>query len=422
MRHAERLMVCASRVVTCSEAFAGSQNPLGVIEQGAVLVENGKVVDVGPYPQLAATNTPVVGNVQQGVITPGLIDAHTHLVWAGSRHDEYILRMQGAGYEAIAAAGGGIVASMRSVRAASLEELAQNLTRRLRRMAALGVTTCEIKSGYGLSEQSERKQLEAIRAVASDNSLPAVVPTYLALHALAPEDRPNRAAWVDEVVERSVPAVARDRLARFVDAYIDRNAFSVQEAEKLFSAARRVGLGIRAHVGQFADIGGASLAASMGAASVDHVENVSEAALSELAAASTVVVLLPLASFTLRQQPPPIAAMRKAGVRLAVASDANPGTAPTESLPLALAFALHTYGLTPEECLLGATRYAALSLQIEREVGSLDPGKSADIVLWDLDHEHAILQPWGSPMTRWVSRSGRVLFDADERCEHAARC
>ncbi len=414
MSPADRFLLCASRVVTCSEGPATSSNPLGVIEYGAVLVDHGRVAEAGPRERVVANapDVPILLDAADGVLTPGLIDAHTHLAWDGSRHDEYVLRMQGAGYEAIAAAGGGIVASMRSVRNASRETLESNLRRRLRRMASLGVTTCEVKSGYGLSLESERKQLEAIAAVADVPSLPAVVPTFLALHAVPPEGKVDRDAWVEGVIRESLAAIAAANLARFVDAYIDRNAFTTQEAERLFVAAERLGLGIRAHVGQFADVGGASLAASMGAASVDHMEHVSDVALAELAAAGTCIVLLPTASFTLRQEPPPIPSMRHAGLRLVVASDANPGTAPTESLPLALALALHTYGLTPEECILGATRHAAASLGLDGDRGSLAPGKSADVVLWDLPHEHAILQPWGAPMTRWVMRAGRVLYDA----------
>jgi len=414
MHPADRFLLCAARVVTCAQALAAPDNPLGVIEAGAVLVDHGRIAEVGPRARILANapDMPILLDATEGVLTPGLIDAHTHLAWDGSRHDEYVLRMQGAGYEAIAAAGGGIVASMRSVRSASREMLEANLRRRLRRMASLGVTTCEVKSGYGLSLESERKQLEAVAGVANDPSLPAVVPTFLALHAIPPEGKADRDAWIEGVVRESLPAIAGANLARFVDAYIDRNAFTTQEAQRLFLAAKHMGLGIRAHVGQFADVGGASLAASMGAACVDHVEHVSEVALAKLAAAGTCVVLLPTASFTLRQEPPPIASMRRAGLRLVVASDANPGTAPTESLPLALAFALHTYGLRPEECILGATRHAAASLGLEGERGSLAPGKSADVVVWDLPHEHAILQPWGVPMTRLVVREGRVLHDA----------
>lgn len=409
-----RFVVFSSRLVTCDPERSSAGNPLGVIVDGALLVEDGRIAAVGTRDEVAllAGGATVLADDRGHVTTPGLIDAHTHLAWVGSRHDEYVLRMQGAGYEAIAAAGGGIVSSMRAVRSAEKRELVEHLTARLARMASLGTTTCEIKSGYGLDLASERKQLQAIHEVASAPRLPRVIPTWLALHALPPEGREDRAAWTKAVAERWTDEIASDGIATFVDAYIDRNAFSVDEARPVFERAVQRGMGVRAHIGQFADVGGAELAAQVGAASVDHVENISEPGLAALAMAGTRAVLLPVASFTLRQAPPPIAAMRRAGVPIVVASDANPGTAPTESLPLALAFALHTYGLTPQECILGATREAAMSVGLGDTCGRLAPGFSADFVLWDLPHEHALLQPWGSPMTRKVVARGELLFDA----------
>ncbi len=410
----DRYLVLCSRVVTCDPACSSPDNRLGVLHDAGVLVEADRIAAVGSRAQLLAQarDARVLDDSAGRVMTPGLVDAHTHLAWAGSRHDEYVLRMQGAGYEAIAAAGGGIVSSMRAVRAASQWALTAAMRSRLRRMASLGVTTCEIKSGYGLDLPSERKQLRAIAEAASDTGLPRVIPTWLALHALPPEGQDDRAAWVRRVAERWVDEIAGDGLAKYVDAYIDRSAFSVEEAKPVFERARAARLGVRAHIGQFADVGGAELAASVGAASVDHLEHVAASGLEALAKSGTRAVLLPVASFTLRQAPPPIQAMRDAGVPIVVASDANPGTAPTESLALALAFALHTYGLTPEECLLGATREAAASLGLEGTCGRLAAGLSADFVVWDLPHERAILQPWGSPMTHRVVGRGRLLHSA----------
>jgi imidazolonepropionase len=337
------------------------------------------------------------------------VDAHTHAVWAGSRHDEYAMRMAGESYEAIAAAGGGIVSTMNAVRAAREEELVGLGAARLRRMAALGTTTCEIKSGYGLDLANELKQLQAIDVLGRDRTLPRVIPTYLALHALPPEAKDRRKQWVEEVARVWVPAVAERGLARYVDAYIDRNAFSVEEARLVFAKAHELGLGVRSHVGQFADVGGAELAADGGAASVDHLEHVSHDALVKLAASGTRAVLLPIASYTLRQQPPPIAAIRASGVRMVIATDSNPGTAPTESLPLALALAVREYGLTPEEALVAATREAAQSLGLGDSCGRLSAGLDADFVVWDLPHERALLQPWGSGVTKLVVSRGRLL-------------
>jgi len=223
-----------------------------------------------------------------------------------------------------------------------------------------------------------------------------------------PPGETDRSAFAARVA-REVPEVARERLARFVDAYVDAEAFTVEQARIVGSAARAAGLGLRLHVGQFADVGGAELAASLGAASADHLEHVSDAGIKALARARVAAVLLPIASFTLGQAPPPVSRLRDAGVPLVVASDANPGTAPTESLPLALALAVRIYGLSPDEAILGATRHAAGSLDLP-DRGVLRAGARADLVVWDLPHEHAIVQPWGVRKTRFVLVEGRVLF------------
>jgi imidazolonepropionase len=310
--------------------------------------------------------------------------------------------MAGGDYRDIAAAGGGIVSTHRAVAAATEDELTDALSARLRRMAALGVTTVEVKSGYGLLPEHELKQLAAIARASAEDRVPAVVSTFLALHALPPGA--ERTSFVATVARDLVPRVAREGLARFVDAYVDANAFTVNEAREVCEAALASGLGVRLHVGQFADVGGAELAAALGAASVDHVEHVSPAGIEALARAGVAAVLLPVASFTLAQAPPPVRALMAAGVPLVVASDANPGTAPTESLPLALALAVRAYGMTPDEALVAATHHAALSLGLA-DRGVLREGARADLAVWDLPHEHAIVQPWG------VSKTYAVLVD-----------
>ena len=275
-------------------------------------------------------------------------------------------------------------------------------------MGSLGVTTVEVKSGYGLAGVHERKQLAAIARAAANRDVPDVVPTLLALHACLPA-KPIARAFVARVARELVPEVARERLARFVDAYVDAGAFTAEQARVVCDAARAAGLGVRLHVGQFADVGGAELAASLGAASADHLEHVSAAGIDALARAHVAAVLLPVASFTLGQAPPPVARLRDAGVALVVASDANPGTAPTESLPLAMALAVRTYGLSPDEAILGATRNAAAALDLA-DRGILRAGARADLTVWDLPHEHAIVQPWGVRKTRVVLVEGRALL------------
>jgi imidazolonepropionase len=298
---------------------------------------------------------------------------------------------------------------MRAVRAARPESLTAELIARLGRMARCGVTTVEAKSGYGLDLASERKQLEALRVARERADLPRVIPTYLALHALPPEAEGDRDRYARRALEEDLPVIAAAGLARFVDAYVDRSAFSVEQARPLARRARELGLGVRLHVGQFADVGGAQLAAEVGAASADHLEQVGEEAASALAAAGVRAVLLPVASFTLAQAPPPIDLLRRAGVVMVVASDANPGTAPTESLPLAIALAVRLYGLTLAEALLGATREAALSLGLD-DVGVLRTSARADVVVWDLPHEAALAQPHGTPRAEVVLRDGAPLF------------
>ncbi len=405
-----RLIIAAGRLVSCDPARATALDPLGVIEEGAISIEDGRIVEVGTRDALfrgAPPGAVFVDRAEQ-LVSPGLVDAHTHAPFAGSRHGEYALRMAGAGYEEIARAGGGIISSMRAVRACSREALARILVARLQRMAALGVTTVEAKSGYGLNLASETKQLEAIAEAGARSDLPRLVPTYLALHALDPDAGIDRAALAARVVATDLPSIAAAGLARFVDAYVDRSAFSVAEARTVLVRARELGLGVRVHVGQFADVGGAELAGELGASSADHLEHVGPAGIAALSAAKVRAVLLPVASFTLGQAPPPVAALRAAGVGLVVASDANPGTAPTESLPLALAFAARLYGLSVAETVLGATREAAQSLGLD-DVGVLRPGARADVVLWDLPHEAALLQPHGVSRASMVWRDGARL-------------
>ncbi|MCL2448975.1 MAG: imidazolonepropionase [Polyangiaceae bacterium] len=394
-----RFGYAAVRVVTCDPERPGA---LGVVENGVVGVDGGRIVFVGPRENAPSDATIV--DLGDRVITPGLVDAHTHACWVGSRHTEYAMRLAGSDYRDIAEAGGGIVSTHRAVASATEGDLAGALTARLRRMASLGVTTVEVKSGYGLHPDDELKQLAAIARSASDDGVPAVVPTLLALHALPAGA--DRSAYVARVAGDLVPAVARDKLARFVDAYVDAHAFTADEARIVCDAARAAGLGVRLHAGQFADVGGAELAASVGAASIDHVEHVSAGGIRVLAGAGVTAILLPIASFTLAQAPPPVASLRQAGVAMAVASDANPGTAPSESLPLAMALAVRAYGLTPDEAILGATRVAAASLGLTCR-GILRVGLRADLAIWELPHEHAIVQPWGVAKTSAVFVEGR---------------
>lgn len=419
----------ADRLVTCDPARATASDALGVVEDGLVAWRGERITYAGPFDPREVPEGAIVERAD--VVTPGLIDSHTHAAFVGSRHAEYALKIAGASYEAIANAGGGIVSTMRAVRRASLAEITAALAARLDRMAALGVTTVEVKTGYGLDIASEQKLLEAIGACAPSSvdavgrpsspgpTGPDVVPTYLALHALPPEASGDRDGYARAVAERDVSEIAAMRIARFVDAYIDRSAFSVDQARPALERARALGLGVRVHVGQFADVGGAELAASVGARSADHLERVSDAGIAALAQAAVRATLLPVATFTLRDEPPPIERLRAGGVSLVVASDSNPGTAPTESLPLAMSFAARFYGLSLAEVLLGVTREAALSLDLP-DRGVLRKGLRADVTAWDLPHEGALLQPWGAPRTTRVVSNGITIVSASRQRESSA--
>jgi imidazolonepropionase len=392
----------AARIVTCDPM---GPDRLGCIEDGVVAFDGATLTFVGR----SADAPPGLAPVDLGarVVTPGLVDAHTHACWVGSRHAEYAARMAGADYRTIANAGGGILSTFREVAAAPVDVLASALVDRLRRMAALGVTTVEVKSGYGLEPSHELKQLAAIRAASRAARVPDVVPTLLALHAL-PGATVDRSEYVSRVITDVVPEVARHALARFVDAYVDAGAFTADEARAVGLAAKAAGLGVRLHVGQFADVGGAEVAADLGAASADHLEALSPEGAEALARAGTSAILLPVASFTLGQRPPPVDLLRASGIPLVVASDANPGTAPTESLPLAIGLAVRLYGLRPDEALVGATAKAAQSLGLS-DRGVLRRGLRADLVAWDLPHEHAIVQPWGVAKTHMVISGGNEV-------------
>jgi imidazolonepropionase len=318
-------------------------------------------------------------------LTPGLIDCHTHLVYGGNRVEEFEKRLCGVPYEEIARAGGGIQSTVNATRAANARELTAAAKIRALRLMSEGVTTIEVKSGYGLDFDTERRMLEVARALGRELPV-SIKTTFLGLHALPPEFRDRRAAFVAEVSGPWLDALASAGLIDAVDAFCENIAFTLEETEIFLRAARDKGLRAHVHAGQLSDMGGAELAARYGALSADHLEYVSEHGARALATADTVAVLLPAAYFTLRQTtPPPVPVLRAAGVPLAVSTDANPGTSPCTSILLALNMACTLFGLTPEEALAGATRHAARALGLQEEVGTLEVGKRADFALWRIE-------------------------------------
>jgi imidazolonepropionase len=356
--------------------------PFGAIENGAIGIQDGRIVRVGRRTELAGYQAKKVEPLGGAWVTPGLVDCHTHLVFAGDRSGEYEQRLEGATYEEIAHAGGGIAATVRATRAASLDELIEESRPRLRALMAGGVTTVEIKSGYGLDIESELKMLKAARALGESENV-RVERTLLALHALPTEFHGRREEFVRIAVDSILPAAADQALATAVDAYCEGIGFTLAEVRELFEAAADLGLAVKVHAEQLSNLHGAELAADFGALSADHIEYADEAGVAAMARAQTVAVLLPGAYYALREtQKPPIDLLRRYGVPMAVATDCNPGTSPTLSPTLMLSMACTLFGLTPEEALAGMTRCGAKALGLRDELGTISPGKAADLCIW----------------------------------------
>ncbi len=318
------------------------------------------------------------------LVIPGLVDCHTHLAFGGWRADEFEMRILGKSYLDVARAGGGIASTMRHTRAASEDALFERCLGFLGEMARLGVTTVECKSGYGLTLEDELKLLRVYRRLAGAQPL-GIVATFLGAHVVPPEYRDDRAAYVRLLCDEMIPRVAAEGLAEFCDVFVEETAFHADEARRIFAAAKRHGLRPKLHVDQLGDGGGAALAAEVGAVSADHLEYTSEAGMRAMAEAGVVAVSLPLATLYLRQKPMDARAFLDAGAAVAVATDFNPGSAPSFHLPLALTLACTMNRLTPAEALKGATRYAARAIGREDRIGALEPGKQADFVLLDAE-------------------------------------
>ena len=358
----------------------------GIIEPGAVAVCDGRIAWLGPQQDLPTTPARETRSLDGRWITPALIDCHTHLVFGGDRAAEFERRLQGASYEQIAAAGGGILTTVQATRAASADDLFAAAMPRVQALAASGVATIEIKSGYGLDIANELKMLEVARRLGAASGL-TVATTLLAAHAVPPEYRDDVDGYVDLICEELLPAVAEKNLADAVDAYCESFAFSSEQVARVFAKAQSLGLPLKLHADQLSDLGGAELAARFSALSADHLEYSSAAGIKALADSGTVAVLLPGAFLTLREtQQPPVALLRDHGVPIAVATDCNPGTSPLCSLPEAMALAARVFGLTPAECLAGTAREAARALGLAADRGTLEPGKRADIAVWDIEH------------------------------------
>jgi imidazolonepropionase len=390
--------------------MAADRDGIGRIDDGLIAARDGRIVWVGAR---AERPTGLVARAEIDVegrwILPGLVDCHTHLVHGGNRADEYEQRLAGVSYAEIAKAGGGIAATVRATRAASLDDLVAGALPRLDRLLMDGVTTVEVKSGYALEPAGEEKMLRAARRLGELRDV-AVVTTFLGAHAVPPEEagRPGAtAAHVDRVVAM-LPALAAAGLVDAVDVFCETIAFSPEETARVAAAARALGLPFKVHADQLSDLSGGGLAARLGALSADHLEWTSEASAAAMAAAGTVAVLLPGAFFTLREtRKPPIDAFRRFGVPMAVATDYNPGTSALTSPLLAAAFAATCFGLTVPEALLGLTRNAARALGRLAEIGTLEAGKACDLSIWSVETPAELVQGLGALPLHARIRRGR---------------
>lgn len=390
----------------------GASVPYGALEDAALGIRDGVICWLGKRGDLPA-GAPEDARVHSAGgrwITPGLIDCHTHLVYAGDRAREFEMRLEGMSYEAIARRGGGILSTVASTRAASEDALVKTARTRLRTLMSEGVTRVEIKSGYGLDLETELRMLRAARRLGETEPVD-VHTTFLGAHALPPEFRERGDDYVDFVCERVLPAVAAADLADAVDAFCESIGFSLEQTRRVFEAAGKHGLPVKLHAEQLSDMNGAALAASYDAMSADHLEYVSENAVSEMAAHGTVAVLLPGAFYFLREtRVPPVAWFRRYGVPMAVATDCNPGSSPVTSLLLMLNMACTLFGLTPEEALAGVTAHAATALKADGRAGSLAVGKAADFVVWDIDHPSELAYYMGRNPCHRVVKAGVIVL------------
>jgi imidazolonepropionase len=367
--------------------LAPTQLGLGIIESGAIAARDGRIVFAGPEDELpsGARAAKRLVDCEGRWITPALIDCHTHLVYGGDRAHEFELRLAGATYEEIAREGGGILSTVRATRAASEDELARSALRRLDALIAEGVGTVEVKSGYGLDLDTERKSLRVARQLAEQRNV-TIRATFLGAHALPPEFADKSGAYVAYVADTMIPTLAGEGLIDAVDGFCERIAFTPEEIARVFVAAKDAGLPVKLHADQLSNSGGALLAAEFGALSADHLEYADEDGIAAMASAGVVAVVLPGAYYMLRErQAPPVDLMRKHRLPIAVATDSNPGTSPMTSLLLALNMAATLFGLTVDECLAGATRNAAHALGLMGETGTLEAGKWADLAIWDIE-------------------------------------
>jgi imidazolonepropionase len=388
---------------------ATMRDSYGLIEDAAILIDGQTIVWVGPRVNAPSANAKI--DCGGRLATPGFVDCHTHIVYGGNRAHEFEKRLSGVSYAEIAQAGGGIASTVRATRSQAEAELTAAALKRLDALLAEGVTTIEIKSGYGLDRDTEMKMLRVARNLGKARPVD-VVTSYLGAHALPPEFKDNRAGYVDLVCNEVLPAVAKEQLADAVDAFCEGIAFSVDETRRVFEAAKAHGLPVKLHAEQLSNLGGAIMAAGFGALSVDHIEYLDRAGVDAVSASGTVAVLLPGAFYYLREkQAPPVEALRKADVPIAIATDLNPGSSPVHSILTTMNMACVLFGLTPLEALRGVTVNAARALGLS-DRGALAAGMKADIALWDAERPGDLAYPLGFNPLSAVIRHGALVRGA----------
>jgi imidazolonepropionase len=391
--------------------LAPSRPGLGEIEDGIIAATDGRIVYAGSAADAPALQSQQRADCAGRWITPGLIDCHTHLVYGGNRAAEFEQRLAGASYEEIARAGGGIVSTVKATRAASTEQLAAAAVLRLDALIAEGVTTIEIKSGYGLELDTERRQLRAARSLSDKRNI-TIRTSFLGAHTVPPEFKGDSAGYIDAVCSKMLPMISAEGLADAVDAFCEGIAFSVDETAQVFARARALGLPVKLHADQLSNLHGAALAAKFGALSADHLEYADDDSIAAMARAGTVAVLLPGAFYFIReQQKPPIDAMRRHGVSIALATDSNPGTSPLTSLLLTMNMGATLFRLTVDECIAAVTREAARALGLLADTGSIEAGKYCDLAIWNIERPAELVYRMGfNPLyvRVWHGQSGSL--------------
>ncbi len=412
------LLICGARELATAEGAApqggAALGQLRVIAGGAVAIRGEDIVAVGPEAELERRFSPRQRlDARGGTLVPGFVDAHTHPVFLGTREEEFEQRTRGATYVEIAAAGGGILFSVRGVRAASKEQLLAALLVRLDRFLELGTTAIEAKTGYGLSTADEIKCLEVLRDAAAMHPVD-IAPTFLGAHDFPPEYRDRRGMYVDLLVEEMLPAVAERKLAEYADIFTEAHVFTLADTRRILERARGLGLLLRLHVDQLTPLGGAELAAELGAASADHLEHVSPRGIEALAAAGVIPVLCPLVPLYLRQErEAPARALIDAGLAPALSTDFNPGSCTAMSLPDTLTFAALRYRMSAAECLVAATLNPACSIGRGARIGTLEVGKRADVVVLDHANHRQLVYDFGRNAVRAVVVRGRVVVERE---------